>query len=283
MLVFYSSLVLLGTLFTSFITIETFTFEQQCGKLNESQVRNGERITELDEHPWIARIEFTDSLGNRDFGCVGALIGPRHVVTAAHCLTGFGREVSAVILGDWDSSNDITERDCNPQDSCAPPPQRIDHKTLTLHPDYTTDKIDNDIAVIELARNVEISNYVQPICLPTAEEVSSGTDDTTLQVSGFLTPKKRAIPKRIKMPFQKVSTEECRKKDGHNVIATSNICGITDFQPLSGAPLIDAHGGDPRRFHLVGVAAAGFPSEPSMHLHTNVHLHRDWILQNTKI
>ncbi|XP_022209587.2 serine protease easter-like [Drosophila obscura] len=286
MIVLHRFLAIIGTLWFAFITFETSAdaspSEQQCGNLNESQVKNGQRITELDEHPWIARIEFTDSQGDREHLCIGALINTRHVVTAAHCLDNADRDVSAVVLGDWDSSNNITERDCNPQGLCAPPPQRIELKSLAMHPDYTIHKVDNDIAVIKLARNAEISEYVQPICLPTAEEVSTGTADTALQVSGFVRPNRRNITKRIKMPFEKVRTEECQKKDRDNRIANSNICGSTEFNPMSGSALIEAHG-EPRRFHLVGVAAAGFNSEPSLHLHTNVRLHLNWILQNSKM
>ncbi|XP_034664849.1 phenoloxidase-activating factor 3-like [Drosophila subobscura] len=246
-------------------------------KLNETQLSNGKLIAELNEHPWIARIEFTDSLGDQQYLCLGALIAPRHVGTAAHCLSYDDTKLSAVVIGDWDSSNNITEQDCSAQGLCAPLPQRIEHQTVAIHPEYAVHKIDNDIAVIELARNVEIFDYVQPICLATAEEVSAA-----LHVSGFLRPKSQRTMQRIKMPFKKLPTEECQKKVRHNTMATSNICGITDFNPMSGAALIEAHG-EPRRFQLVGIAAAGFNSEPSLHLHTNIRLHLDWIQQNSKV
>jgi len=49
---------------------------------------------------------------------------------------------------------------------------RVDH--ISLHPDYIDNGFINDIAVVRLERAVIFSDYIRPVCLPTAP-VNPGT------------------------------------------------------------------------------------------------------------
>merc|ERR1712133_130592 len=42
-------------------------------------------------------------------------------------------------------------------------------KKMTLHPDYNSRTIDNDIAVLELAEDLTFTKKIKPACLPSSE------------------------------------------------------------------------------------------------------------------
>lgn len=56
----------------------------ECGAQFENRVF-GSDITNLGEFPWMALLLYNSS---RKYGCGGALISKRYVLTAAHCISG---------------------------------------------------------------------------------------------------------------------------------------------------------------------------------------------------
>ncbi|XP_036347475.1 serine protease easter-like [Rhagoletis pomonella] len=64
---------------------QSFNLRNECGKQVTNRIYGGE-IAELDEFPWLALLVYNSN----DFGCSGALIDDRHVLTAAHCVRGEG-------------------------------------------------------------------------------------------------------------------------------------------------------------------------------------------------
>lgn len=61
--------------------------------------------------------------------------------------------------------------------SFGPEVQDRDVSDIIVHPDYNATSYFNDIALIKLSRNVEITNYVRPCCLwdedPSLERVEN--------------------------------------------------------------------------------------------------------------
>lgn len=246
-------------------------------------MKNNSTITELNEHPWIARIEHTESDGGRSYGCVAVLIDARRVLTAAHCVSRPSAEVTGVIFGDWDGSNDVADPDCNREGLCTPTPQRVAVSQVDIHPDYSLEKRQNDLAIIEVKTDVKLSDYVQPICLPSAVANKIGPHNADLIVAGFERPPLRErgevnlLKERIKVPFTRTSSAEC-----HNQLAQfpeELICGSTERDPLSGSALVEASG-TPRKYHLLGLAVVGFYSKSlktDFQGHVDIRSHLNWI------
>ena len=90
--------------------------------------------------------------------CGGTLLDEDTVLTAAHCLGDIPgvQPASHVRLGD----HDITTT----ADGASPTDVAI--RTYTQHPGWNTNTLDNDIAVVKLARPVTYNRNIRPACLP---------------------------------------------------------------------------------------------------------------------
>merc|ERR1711874_824366 len=112
-------------------------------------------------------------------------VGSRFVLTAAHRVTELpsGFELSVVRVGEHDLSKDI---DCNSDGSlCNVPPQDIGVEEVVFHESYGKPKpFQNDIAIIKLDRDVEINDFVAPICLPFLHQDDENYLSTRMEVDG---------------------------------------------------------------------------------------------------
>ncbi|KAG8033873.1 hypothetical protein G9C98_008354 [Cotesia typhae] len=119
-----------------------------CGVGRKTRIVGG-TIATIGEFPWMIAMS-----KHGQFHCGGSLLTKRHVLTAAHCLEGFDKRHFEIFIGkqDFDKS------------SSAVIHRRI--KSWTVHEDFNTYNLDNDIAVIELDRSIPVGGAIRTACLP---------------------------------------------------------------------------------------------------------------------
>ncbi|XP_030623983.1 complement factor B-like [Chanos chanos] len=128
------------------------------------------------KHPWLAEISVIRSLGQPISNCMGSLVTPRFVLTAAHCFNFLDTpDKIKVIIEDGTSSS-----------------KKV--KNLILHPKFNinakkdkgiSETYDYDVALLELEKNATISRRIRPLCIPCTEETSRA-----LRLSGDVTCEK---------------------------------------------------------------------------------------------
>jgi len=135
-----------------------------CGRRNPSGITgriktlshvDGE--SEFGEYPWQVAILKKDQYDNV-YVCGGALVGPNHVLTAAHCIKGHPASELRVRLGEWDVNRETEFY----------PHVEKDVTSILIHPEFYQGNLYNDIALVKFEGFVDLARYphVSPACLP---------------------------------------------------------------------------------------------------------------------
>ncbi|XP_065154066.2 inactive serine protease PAMR1 isoform X4 [Paramisgurnus dabryanus] len=135
------------------------------------------------KHSSVAEIKGKDAklmeeeidLGDWQLICSGALVNQRSVVVAAHCITELGKiypldtsEIRVLLGKQYRSDLRMTKG-----------LQQLRVSFITLHPNYDPLVLDSDVAILKLLDKARIGDYVLPICLPNAHEI---TEDSRLGI-----------------------------------------------------------------------------------------------------
>ncbi|XP_052890735.1 CLIP domain-containing serine protease B4-like [Anopheles moucheti] len=253
-----------------------------CGVQLSDRILGGQ-LTEIDEFPWTALIQFQKPDGSFGFHCGGSLINERYVVTAAHCI--YTDSEHRVRLGEWDLS---TTNDCH-EGFCSEAPIDLDIEKIVVHRNYNQfDGFKNDIALIRFTRPVKYSETVRPICLPLSESLRNRNHvGLPSYAAGWGKTKTAAASEvKLKVEMNVTSLQECARAYQHRVsLKTTHMCaggvrGKDTCSGDSGGPLMRQIAGV---WYLIGVVSfgqqkCGIAGVPGVY--TNVAEYVDWIRDN---
>ncbi|XP_058129729.1 CLIP domain-containing serine protease B4-like [Anopheles ziemanni] len=265
-----------------------------CGLQVADRIVGGE-VTEPDEFPWTALIEYKKRDGTFGLHCGGSLINERHVLTAAHCVTELphGWTVHRVRLGEWDVSSDP---DCyqyvnNSEPECFASSIDLEPFKIIKHNGYDTRDASkaNDIALIRFARAVEYTDTVRPICLPVSQALRRKDHTGMLAwAAGWgKTESNSRSDIKLKVNLTINSLQQCSPAYRRNGIALKpvHLCaggkhGKDTCTGDSGGPLMRSMAGT---WYLLGVVSYGpakCGSSGVSGIYVNVAEYIDWIQEN---
>ncbi|XP_011302926.1 proclotting enzyme [Fopius arisanus] len=255
--------------------------DEECGVRNAGKYRvvGGEEALP-GRWPWMAAI-FLSGTRKTEFWCGGSLIGPRHILTAAHCTRDlrqrpFAARQFTVRLGDID-----LERDDEPSS-----PETYQVKAVRAHDKFSRVGYYNDIAVLELTRPVRKSPYVIPICLPQGRYLSEAFAGARPTVVGWGTTyyggKESTVQRQTVLPVWR--NEDCNAAyfqpiTGNFLCAGYSQGGKDACQGDSGGPLMLRAEGKWMQIGIVSFGnKCGEPGYPGVY--TRVTSYADWIKTN---
>nr|XP_023024378.1 venom serine protease-like [Leptinotarsa decemlineata] len=243
-----------------------------CG-LKQTMSIAGENETLVNEFPSIAGL--VDTLGAEVF-CSGSIISNRYVITAAHCLLHVKRENLGILVGDRSISTGF--------DTVATYLYKV--SAWEMHPNFNSESLVNDIALLRTTQDIRFNQYVSPVCLPFRYTSSSFLGETLTaagwgQVS-FTGPESNVLSK---VDLKVISNERCTQENYGKDITGGQICTFTPRKDVcqsdSGGPLfwMDT---STRRLQLVGVISYGLGCATARpRINTRITSYIPWIVSKT--
>jgi len=190
------------------------------------------------------------------FLCGGTIVNKKYIITAAHCTEYQGATITNVnvAIGEQNICDGLTNEGGS----------FISAKRVINHPDYGNH--DNDIALLELSKEITFTDRIKPACLPTSEiKDYSGWASTISGWGGTIAYAPGNRPHQpqqceLKESFIQVLSPTDEKCSSYLKTTTSKskLCawakGTDTCQGDSGGPLTVAENG---KFVLIGVVSYG--------------------------
>ncbi|XP_041041239.1 transmembrane protease serine 9-like [Carcharodon carcharias] len=220
------------------------------------------------EWPWQVSLQI------RSHVCGASIISDRWLVSAAHCFVGTKSNPSIwkVYMGTVNVGMGIVRT----------------IKTIISHPNYLSNRNDFDIAVLELSSCLNFVDVIQPICLPSSNQVFPAGKSCTVTGWGTLSFQGSLPTILQKADVDIINNNTCKTIYG-NIITERMLCagflegGVDSCQGDSGGPLacMEPDG----TWFLAGIVSFGLecakPNFPGVY--TRVTALRDWLQEQTGI
>ncbi|XP_064088269.1 chymotrypsinogen A-like [Macrobrachium nipponense] len=253
-------------------------YANSCGKRNTKRIIGGKE-TLPHEYPWQVGL-FSSKMSPNIF-CGGSIIGPYHILTAAHCIyipnqiygSSF-RPMAVFGLHDYRKPSAATKY--------------LNIAKMTLHPAYGNETLQNDIAILKTEQPIpfDVKNTVSPICLP--EDPNNKYDNTEVSISGWGitigSNNTSHSPVLLHAVTTTITNVMCKKMLGPKYfISNEKICTLASGKGQglscsgdSGGPLMYQHGS---HVDLIGINSSGPGGCPREfpELFTRVTSYLDWI------
>lgn len=180
----------------------------------------GGTVAKPGEFPHMALIGWQERDGSVEWKCGGTLISYHYVLTAAHCASHRGITPTVVRLGEQDYARTTDEAD--PQDYA------VAH--IKKHPNFRSSSKYNDIALIQLAERVRMTDYTRPACL--WQSYSVNYPHVTATGWGRINNRGDSSSELLKVSLKQVTNEECNTVYSQQFSALRQ--GIIDTQMCAG-------------------------------------------------
>ncbi|CAG9791053.1 unnamed protein product [Diatraea saccharalis] len=193
----------------------------------------GGRLTLPGEFPHMGAIGWKSTLGAWIFKCGGSLISNKFVLTAGHCSKASDRDTT---IADVDpkivrlADKNILDREIYKYGIV-----QVDAKILRIitHPDYKPPKKYNDIAIIELQKEVVFTKFIQPACLHSDTEIELAGQKASMTGWGVV----ETVNYTTSPELQVVMLDILDKKLCDDLLKPScnrHWCGLQDHQMCAG-------------------------------------------------
>ncbi|KAG8233806.1 hypothetical protein J437_LFUL008026 [Ladona fulva] len=244
---------------------------RHTGHVN-SRIVGGEIATH-GQFPWQVLISMDNS-----YVCGGSLIASNWILTAGHCADDFRNFV--VVLGAQNVNNQV-----------EPGREIVQTTDKIVHEGYDPVEINNDISLLKLPSDIQTSQYINMVRLPSYSMASDDLVGRTVTVSGWGKPSDGASGispdlRFVSMPV--MTNQECAQTYG-DVITPSKICtdtqgGRSSCNGDSGGPLVlTGSDGVMIEVGIVSFGAAAGCEQGYPAAFTRVTSFLEWIETNTGI
>ncbi len=233
----------------------------------------GGEDAEIQDYPYQVALLSTGGWGGGYAYCGGSIINEYWILTAAHCVQGESASNTAVRMGS--------------DASYASGGETYDAAEIISHPNYNSNSMNNDIALIRLEDPISFNNSTQPVLLMCDPQVNLGVQDPGEMswITGWGEDEGTANSTQLQVvgvPITTSSNYGNNQIDADMIMAGYSDGGYDSCQGDSGGPMV-VLAADGQTFLQSGVvswgygcAEAGYPG-----VYSRVSYFIDWICDNT--